>query len=61
MIYNEKDITCYACMNGTAYVIGHPDIMTEIMHVDGSFDLLIRLTPENIDCLLACAKEAGLV
>lgn len=61
MIYDKKDITCYACMNGTPYVLGHPDIMTEIMHVDGSFDLLIRLTPENIDRLLAGAKEAGLV
>ena len=61
MIYNEKDITCYARMNGTTYFIGHPDIMTEIMHVDGSFDLLLRLTPENIERLLAGAKEAGLV
>ena len=61
MIYNEKVITCYARMNGTTYVIGHPDIMTEIMHVDGSFDLLLRLTPENIERLLAGAKEAGLV
>lgn len=61
MIYNGKDFTCYARMNRTIYVIGHPEIMAEMMHVDGSFDLQIMLTPENIERLLACAKEEGLV
>lgn len=61
MIYNGKDFTCYARMNGKTYVIGHPAVMSEIQYLDGAFDLRLILTPENIERLLACAKEAGLV
>lgn len=61
MIYDDKDITCYARMHGKTYVVGHPGVVAEIMHRDGTFDLRILLTPENIERLLACAKEAGLV
>lgn len=61
MIYAKKDITCYACMHGKTYFVGHPDIMSEILYADGAFDLRLMLTPENIERLLACAKEAGLV
>lgn len=61
MIYDKEDITCYACMHDKMYVIGHPDIISVIQYVDGTFDLRIILTHENIKRLLACAKEAGLV
>lgn len=61
MIYGEEDITCYARMHGKTYVVGHPDIMSETQYADGTFDLRLMLTPENIERLLACAKEAGLV
>lgn len=49
MIYDKEDITCYARMRDKMFIIGHPDIMSEII-----------LTPENIERFLACAKEAGL-
>lgn len=61
MIYDKEDITCYARMHDKMFIIGHPDIMSETLYVDGAFDLRIILTPENIKRLLACAKEAGLV
>lgn len=61
MIYNDEDITCYARMHGKTYVVGHPEVVAEIMHMDGTFDFRILLTPENIERLLAGAKEAGLV
>lgn len=51
MIYDKEDITCYARMR---------DKMSETLYMDGTFDLRIILTPENIERLLACAKEAGL-
>lgn len=60
MIYDKEDITCYARMRGKMFIIGHPDIMSETLYMDGPFDLRIILTPENIERLLACAKEAGL-
>lgn len=61
MLYDKADITCYACMNGTVYFLGHPDIMSEIQYIDGTFDLRLILTPESIERLLTHAKEAGLV
>lgn len=61
MIYSQKDITCYARMRDKTYAIGHPDIMSEMLFADGAFDLRLMLTPENIERLLACAKEAGLI
>lgn len=61
MIYDDADITCYARMHDKMYVIGHPAIMSEIKYQDGELDLRLILTPENIERLLACAKEAGLV
>lgn len=61
MIYDKEDIICYARMHDKMYVIGHPDIISEMRYVDGALDLRIILTHENIKCLLACAKEAGLV
>lgn len=61
MIYDKEDITCYARMHDKMYVIGHPDIMAEIQYADGTFDFRLMLTPENIERLLACAKEAGLL
>ena len=61
MIYGKEDITCYARMRDKTYVIGHPDIMSEMMYADGAFDVRLMLTPENIERLLACAKEAGLI
>ena len=61
MIYDKEDITCYAYMHDKMYFIGHPDIISVIQYVDGTFDLRIILTHENIKHLLACAKEAGLV
>lgn len=61
MIYDKEDITCYARMHDKMYVIGHPDIISEMQYVDGALDLRIILIHENIKRLLACAKEAGLV
>lgn len=61
MFYNDEDITCYARINGAECFIGHPDIMSEILYADGTFDLRLMLTPENLERLLTCAKEAGLV
>lgn len=61
MFYNKADITCHACMNGTVYFLGHPDIMSEIQYIDGTFDLRLILTPENIERLLTYAKETDLV
>lgn len=61
MNYCVEDITCYAKMHGKTYLIGHPDIMSEIYYADGTFDLRIMLTPENVEQFLASAKEAGLV
>lgn len=61
MIYDKEDSTCYARMHDKMYIIGHPDIMSETLYIDGRFDFRIMLTPENIKRLLACAKEAGLV
>lgn len=61
MIIAYNDIGCYARMHDKMFIIGHPDIMSETQYVDGTFDLRIILTPENIKRLLACAKEAGLV
>lgn len=61
MIYDKTDITCYARMHDKTYAVGHPDIMSEILYADGTFDFRLMLTPENIERLLACAKEAGLV
>lgn len=60
MIYDKEDITCYARMRDKMFIIGHPDIMVETLCMDGAFDLRIILTPENIERLLAWAKEAGL-
>lgn len=57
----EEDIICYARMNGALYAIGHPDIQRMIRYPDETCALRIMLTPENIECLLNCAKEAGLV
>lgn len=61
MIYEKEEITCYACMHGKTYVVGHPDIISEMQYADGTFDLRLMLTPENIERLLAGAKEASLV
>lgn len=61
MIYDENDITLYAKMHGQTYVIGHPDIMSELYYADGTFALHLCLTPELVETFLACAKEAGLV
>lgn len=61
MIYDKEDITCYARMRGETYVLGHPEVASEIQYRDGTFNLRILLTSENIERLLACAKEAGLV
>lgn len=61
MIYDKEDITCYARMRDKIFIIGRPDIMSGIQYMDGTVDLRIILTPENIERLLACAKEAGLV
>lgn len=60
MIYDKEDITCYARMRDKMFIIGHPDIISETQYMDGTFDLRIILTPENIERFLACAKEAGL-
>lgn len=61
MFYDKADITCHARMNGTVYFLGHPDIMSETQYKDGTVDLRLILTPENIERLLTYAKEAGLV
>ena len=61
MVNDEEDITCYARINGMVYFVGHPDIMSAIQYTDGTCALRLMLTPENIDCILNCAKEEGLV
>lgn len=61
MIYNEDDVTVYAKMHGKTYVIGHPNIMSEMMYADGTYDLRLCLNSEHVERFLAAAKEAGLV
>lgn len=61
MIYNEDDVTLYAKMSGKTYLIGHPDIMSEMMYADGTYVLRLCLNSEHVERFLAVAKEAGLV
>lgn len=61
MIENAEDIICYARINGAVYFVGQPDILSVIRYADGTHAVRLMLTPENIDCLLNCAKKEGLV
>lgn len=61
MIYNEVDMTVYAKLHDKTVLIGHPDIMCEMNFVDGSIELHLCLTPENVERFLAAVKEASLV
>lgn len=61
MLHSEVDVTLYTKMHGVTYLIGHPNIVSEMLYTDGSYDLRLYLTPENVERFLAAAKEAGLV
>lgn len=61
MIYSEDNGTLCTKMHDTVCLTGQPDVMTEMIYMDGPCIRRLCLNSEHVERFLAATKEAGLV
>lgn len=60
MIYSEDNETKCTNMHNQVYLTGQPDVMTEMIYMDGPCIRRLCLNSEHVERFLATTKEAGL-